>query len=107
MDKTGNSNPKQVKKQAFKTNTAMGVGLGAIALAGLVYVVYKHRNALISGGSAAAKNLGPIVSRVLPAIVLGALFIWLGPETLIGSVPAGLIFGPELMSGMAKLFGEK
>jgi hypothetical protein len=103
---TGNSSKikaKEVKKAEKKANAAMFVLIGLAGLGGLGYIVYKHRDALVGGGAAAARALGPIVSRVLPAIVLSVLVIWMGPETLIASVPAGLFFGPEMMSALAGL----
>jgi len=85
--------------------------LGVSVLAGgagfvfLIYRGYKHRATLAAGGSEAAKKLGPIISRLLPAAVLGVLSLVLGPEALIGSVPLGLIFGPEIMGGLGGLIG--
>ena len=105
---TGNSSKasaKETKKQVKKANMAMFVLLGLLGVGALGYIAYKYRDELAAGGSAAAKSLGPFVSRILPAIVLSILVIWMGPEALIASVPAGLFFGPEIMSMLGGLLG--
>lgn len=86
------------KKQQLKTNFALIAGVGVLAFVALGYVLVRHRAVLAQGAGAVASQLGPIVSRVLPAIVLGILSLIFGPEALLLSVPAGLLVGPELLS---------
>lgn len=95
----------QKKKGQKKALMGVSVLAGGAAFGFLIYMVYKHRATLAAGGSEAAKRLGPVISRLLPAAVLGVLSLVLGPEALIGSVPLGLIFGPEIMGGLGGLIG--
>ena len=101
MDTATGNNAKDVKLRKKKTNLALAMGVGLVAAAALIYVVVQNRAALAAGGTAAAKALGPIVSRVLPAIVLGAISMLAGPEGLILGVPVGALFGPTLISAIA------
>jgi len=97
MSSTGND-PKAQKMQKKKTNFALLAAVGVFALGALVYVAIRNRSAIAAGGAGAVRALGPIVSRVLPAVVLGILSMIAGPEGIILGVPVGLLFGPELIS---------
>lgn len=93
------------KKAQKKTTLAVGSLVGLVALVLLVYTLYQYKDVLARGGAEAAKQLGPLVSRILPAIVLGGLSMLIGPEGLIGGVPLGLIFGPEIMGFLGGMLG--
>lgn len=93
------------KKAQKKTTLAVGSLVGVIALVIFVYTLYQYKDVLARGGAEAAKTLGPLVSRILPAIVLGGLSMLIGPEGLIGGVPIGLIFGPEIMGFLGGMIG--
>ena len=103
---TGNSS-KTDKMHQKKANMALMtiLAIGMVAFTG--YIVYKNRDALLQGGAAAAKTLGPVITRLLPALVLGVLSMVVGPEGAILGVPVGLFAGPYLMSGLASIFGEE
>lgn len=106
---TGNASKmdsKNDKKQHKKTNMAllMVAALGGVAVLG--YVVWSYRATLAAGGASAARTLGPIISRVMPAIVVGILSMVVGPEGAILGVPLGAFFGPELLGLLGGLLGE-
>lgn len=91
------------KKNQKKTNMALAAILAVLGLGGLGYLVYRNRGALAAGGTAAAKQLGPVVSRLLPALVLGAVSMVVGPEGAIAGVPIGLLFGPQILGTLGGL----
>lgn len=106
---TGNSSKKDLKNNKMKqkkTNLALiaAASVGAVAILG--YTVYSYRGALAQGGATAARALGPVISRLLPAIVVGILSMVVGPEGAILGVPLGAIFGPELLGVLGGLIGE-
>lgn len=110
--RTGNSSKSQskqnkikVKEQEIKTNLALAVIAGILGVGLLGYTIFKYREQLARGGVAAAKALGPFVSRVLPAIVVGVISMVVGPEGAILGVPIGAFFGPEIIAGLAEAFG--
>lgn len=97
---TGNASKSDKKKQ-MKTSMALIGILGVAATAGVFWLAYMHRDQIASGGAAAAATLGPILSRVVPAIMIGLLSMIIGPEGAVLGVPIGAIFGPELLSAIA------
>lgn len=98
-----------IQKKKGQKKAMMGVAvLGAATGIGLlVYLAYKHRATLAAGGAEAAKQLGPVVSRLLPAVVLGVASMIVGPEGAIAGVPIGLIFGPQILGGLGSLVGPE
>ena len=106
---TGNSpknDTKQGKKQQKKTIMTLIRILSVAAVTVRGYVVWKYRATLAAGGVSAERALGPVISRVMPAIVLGILSMIVGPEGAILGVPVGAIFGPELLGILGSLLGE-
>lgn len=95
----------QKKKGQKKAMMGLSVVGAAVGLGFLLYMGYKHRDVLAAGGSEAAKALGPVVSRVMPAVVLGIASMIVGPEGAIAGVPIGLLFGPEILGGLGSLLG--
>lgn len=106
---TGNSSKKDLKNNKMKqkkTNLALVAAASVGALAILGYTVWSYRGALAQGGAAAARALGPVISRLMPAIVVGLLSMVVGPEGAILGVPLGAIFGPEILGVLGGLIGE-
>jgi hypothetical protein len=106
---TGNSSKLDLKNNKMKqkkTNLALVAAASIGVLAVLGYTVWSYRATLARGGAAAAKTLGPIISRLLPAIVVGVLSMVVGPEGAILGVPLGAIFGPELLGALGGLIGD-
>lgn len=93
------------KKSAKKTNLAMSVIVAIVGIAVFAYTVFKYRDVLAQGGAAGAKALGPWISRLLPAIIVGLTSTILGPEaTPIGGI-VGAVFGPQLLALAGSLVG--